>query len=97
MDQVALKMVDISKSFRGGNVRIDVSFNVHRGEVHFLLGHNCAGKGFLMKPLMGVHQPDSGKYIANAKEVRFANPAEAQQNCVSMCAFPWLPDPRPQG
>ena len=84
MDQVALKMVDISKSFSGVKVLRDVSFGVHKGEVHSLLGHNGAGKSVLMKTLMGVHQPDSGKYIVNGKEVRFANPAEAQQNGVSM-------------
>jgi ABC-type sugar transport system ATPase subunit len=77
-------MVDINKSFSGVKVLKDVSFEVARGEVHSLLGHNGAGKSVLMKTLMGVHQPDSGKYLVNGREVRFANPADAQRNGVSM-------------
>ena len=84
MDEVALKMTDVNKSFGGVQVLYDVSFDVRAGEVHALLGENGAGKSVLMKTLMGVHRPDSGDYIIAGKKVRFNNPTEAQRNHVSM-------------
>ena len=84
MDEVALRMTNINKSFGGVQVLYDVSFDVRAGEVHALLGENGAGKSVLMKTLMGVHRPDSGDYIVAGKHVRFNNPTEAQRNRVSM-------------
>jgi ABC-type sugar transport system ATPase subunit len=77
-------MVNINKSFSGVRVLKDVNFGVRESEVHALLGENGAGKSVLMKTLMGVYQPDSGEYKVGEKKVRFANPAEAQRNRVSM-------------
>ena len=84
MRDVALRMTNISKSFGGVAVLKDVSFEVGRGEVHALLGANGAGKSVLMKILMGVHQPDGGDYVVDGMPVRFASPAQAQRNRVSM-------------
>ena len=84
MDEVALRMADVNKSFGGVRVLKDVSFDVRAGEVHALLGENGAGKSVLMKTLMGVHRPDSGEYVVGGKKIHFANPTEAQRNRVSM-------------
>jgi ABC-type sugar transport system ATPase subunit len=84
MSDSALKMTNINKSFGGIKVLNNVCFDVRRGEVHALLGENGAGKSVLMKTLMGVYRPDSGEYIVGGRPVRFHNPAEAQQNGVSM-------------
>lgn len=84
MDEVALKMTNVNKSFGGVQVLYDVNFDVRAGEVHALLGENGAGKSVLMKTLMGVHRPDTGDYIVAGKNVRFNNPTEAQRNRVSM-------------
>jgi simple sugar transport system ATP-binding protein len=72
-----VEVVHITKSF--GNVRAipDVSLDVHAGEVMCLLGDNGAGKSTLIKMLSGVHQPDSGKYLVDGEEVRFASPRDA--------------------
>ena len=84
MDEVALKMTNVNKSFGGVQVLYDVNFDVRAGEVHALLGENGAGKSVLMKTLMGVHRPDTGDYLVSGKDVRFNNPTEAQRNRVSM-------------
>lgn len=84
MDETALKMTNINKSFGGVQVLYDVNFDVRAGEVHALLGENGAGKSVLMKTLMGVHRPDSGDYVVAGKSVKFNNPAEAQRSRVSM-------------
>jgi len=84
MPEVALQMTGVNKSFGGHRVLKDVDFEVYKGEVHGLVGENGAGKSVLMKTLMGVHRPDSGKYIVGGDEVKFASPAEAQRQHVSM-------------
>ena len=84
MAELALQMTGVNKSFGGVRVLKDVDFEVYKGEVHGLVGENGAGKSVLMKTLMGVHHPDSGKYIIGGQEVSFRSPAEAQRQHVSM-------------
>ena len=75
----AVALFGISKSFAGLKVVKDVDFDVHRGEVHALLGENGAGKSTLIKIIAGVHQPDDGRIDVGGEPRRFATPREARQ------------------
>ncbi|MEZ6090637.1 MAG: sugar ABC transporter ATP-binding protein [Pirellulaceae bacterium] len=48
----------------------NVSLQVAPGKVHAVIGENGAGKSTLMKILAGVHEPDSGEILLDAKPVR---------------------------
>jgi rhamnose transport system ATP-binding protein len=67
----------ISKSFAGLKVLSNVSFDLHAGEVHALLGENGAGKSTLIKTLAGLHRPDEGRILMNGKPVSFNTPRDA--------------------
>jgi rhamnose transport system ATP-binding protein len=67
----------ISKSFAGLKVLSNVSFDLHAGEVHALLGENGAGKSTLIKTLAGLHRPDEGRILINGQPVSFNTPRDA--------------------
>jgi simple sugar transport system ATP-binding protein len=79
-----LKMQNISKSFSGTPANEDVSLEVHRGEVHALLGENGAGKTTLMNILYGIYPKDSGTILWKGREVCFQSPKEALENRIGM-------------
>jgi len=55
-----LEARDVSKSFAGEKALSGVSLDIHRSEVHALVGENGAGKSTLMKILAGQLEADSG-------------------------------------
>ena len=62
-----LQLREITKSFQAVRALRGVSFDLHRGEVHALLGENGAGKSTLIKVITGAHQPDSGSIEIEGK------------------------------
>jgi ribose transport system ATP-binding protein len=56
----ALAVRGVGKQFGATHALRDVTFEVRRGEVHALLGHNGCGKSTLVKIVSGFQSPDSG-------------------------------------
>lgn len=77
LGEPVLRLDRISKSFPGVRVLDGVSLDLHRGEVHTLMGENGAGKSTLMKTLYGMHQPDEGTIEIDGRTVVFSTPADA--------------------
>jgi L-arabinose transport system ATP-binding protein len=70
-----LSFDNIGKVFPGVRALDGVSFDVHAGEVHGLMGENGAGKSTLLKILGGEYQPDSGRILIDGNEVHFSSAA----------------------
>lgn len=73
-------MRDITKSFPGVRALDGVTFDLHRGEIHALVGENGAGKSTLMKVLGGVypHPAYGGELVVGGQTRRFASVREAE-------------------
>ena len=72
--QKLLQMNGISKSFPGVQALQDVDFDLHKGEVHALVGENGAGKSTLMKILSGVYTPDQGEILLKDQPIVATGP-----------------------
>src|SRR3989441_11621569 len=71
-------MDGISKDFPGVHALKECRFDLHRGEVHALVGENGAGKSTLMKILAGVYRRDAGRIRVKGLDVELASPRAAQ-------------------
>src|SRR4029077_9364230 len=79
-----LTLRGVSKRF-GGVVALDnVDFDLHRGEVHGLIGENGAGEGNIWKLLSGVYSDYEGEMRLGGETVRFSSPADAQGRGIGM-------------
>src|SRR5438552_12183239 len=77
-------MDGISKDFPGVHALKECRFDLHRGEVHALVGENGAGKSTLMKILAGVYRRDAGRIRLNGIDVEIPTPRAAQLLGVSI-------------
>ena len=68
-DDPLLRAQGVSKQFTGTLALDAVDFDVHRGEIHALLGQNGAGKSTLIKILAGVYPPSAGRIVWQGREV----------------------------
>jgi ribose transport system ATP-binding protein len=84
VDDIALRIKNITKTFPGVKALNCVSFDVKRGLVHALVGENGAGKSTLMKILYGNFQADSGIIEIDGKPVKINSPLDAQANGISI-------------
>ena len=84
MDEYAIRMVGITKTFPGIVANDNVNLEVKKNEVHALLGENGAGKSTLMSVLFGAYKADSGKIFINEKEVEIKNPNTATELGIGM-------------
>lgn len=83
-EEVVLRLEGITKLFPGVKALDQVSLELHKGEVHAVIGENGAGKSTLMKILLGIYPADEGTIIYKGKEVKFDNPLQALAAGIAM-------------
>jgi rhamnose transport system ATP-binding protein len=79
-----LEFRQIYKSFGAVKALRGVTFAVHEGEAHALVGENGAGKSTLLKILAGIIHPDQGELFWRDAGLTFANPREALERGIGM-------------
>ncbi|MEW5900982.1 MAG: sugar ABC transporter ATP-binding protein [Acidobacteriota bacterium] len=79
-----LRMQGISKHFGATRALDDVDFDLHRGEVHALLGENGAGKSTLIKILSGAVRLERGGMQIEGRQYLPASPLESRKAGISV-------------
>jgi rhamnose transport system ATP-binding protein len=83
MAEPVLETHHISKRFDMTQALDDVSFTLHPGEVHGLVGENGAGKSTLIKIMTGIYQPDRGEILLDGEPLQLPNSQEAQAHGIA--------------
>lgn len=60
-----LELYKLNKTFNNQRILEDVSFTVNSGEVFSLVGPNGAGKTTILRIILGLYTPDSGRVLYN--------------------------------
>ena len=60
MNEPSVSVRNLTKSFGNRKVVDDLSFDVQKGEVFALLGHNGAGKSTTIDLILGLKAPEGG-------------------------------------
>lgn len=79
-----IEMKGITKRFPGVLANDHIDLNIHRAEIHALLGENGAGKSTLMKILYGFYKLDEGDIYYNGNIVSIKSPADARNINIGM-------------
>jgi rhamnose transport system ATP-binding protein len=69
-----LAVSGVTKSFAGVQALKGVSFDLHPGEIHALVGENGAGKSTLIKVITGAHRPDAGTIDLEGRRIEHNSP-----------------------
>ena len=79
MQDIAIQVADLHKSYKKLDVLKGVNFSVEQGTIFALLGSNGAGKTTLVKILTTLLKQDSGTAIVNGFDV-VSKPAHVRQS-----------------
>ncbi|MEO6445828.1 MAG: ATP-binding cassette domain-containing protein, partial [Gemmatimonadaceae bacterium] len=66
---LAIRAIDVAKSFGAVQANRSASLEVALGEIHAVVGENGAGKSTLMRMLAGMYAPDAGQLLVNGRDV----------------------------
>ncbi|GAL30761.1 ribose ABC transport system ATP-binding protein RbsA [Vibrio variabilis] len=84
MNQSALRIRNVVKSFDGIKALKGLSLNFNKGEIIGLVGSNGAGKSTLLNVVWGAYAPDSGELHINGQQVDKITPTKAQELGISI-------------
>ena len=64
-----IKIVDLHKSFGEQKVLRGVNLEIPKGKITFIMGRSGTGKSVLLKHIIGLLEPDSGKILFEGQDI----------------------------
>ena len=92
---MSIRFVSVSKSFGPRKVLQEVSFEVNKGEILFVLGKSGMGKSVTLKHIVGIMKPDSGNVYVDGQDITKLGPlqlATIRRRCGMVFQHPALLD-----
>ena len=71
-----IEIVNVCKSFNGSQVLNNVRLTVKRGETLVIIGQSGGGKSVLLKHVIGILRPDSGRILIEGTDIATASSEE---------------------
>ncbi|MFN7728304.1 MAG: ABC transporter ATP-binding protein [Bdellovibrio sp.] len=84
MQTPLLEFKNISKAYGQVRANQNINFQIHKGQIHALIGENGAGKSTLMKILFGLESADHGEIWLRGEKLKSKSPIEAKQKGLGM-------------
>ena len=69
MENIAIRVHDVHKSFGRQKVLDGINLEVERGRITVIIGKSGSGKSVLMKHLIGLLKPDKGEILVDGLEI----------------------------
>ena len=63
MSELFIQLLEVNKSFGANHVLSNVNLSIPRGQVTTIIGKSGVGKSVLLKHMIGLIQPDSGRIL----------------------------------
>lgn len=83
-NECIVRFENLTKHF-GDNVANDhIDLEIHKGQIHAILGENGSGKSTIMKILYGLYQPTEGSIYVRGERVRFSSSKQAIEKGICM-------------
>jgi iron(III) transport system ATP-binding protein len=77
-----LQLVNINKKYGTKTVLEDISFDIQAGEFLSILGSSGCGKTTLLRIIVGIESPDSGKVLKDGVDITSFKPSERSMGIV---------------
>ena len=69
MEDIAIKVRGVRKSFNGQIVLDGIDLDVEKGKITVIIGKSGGGKSVLMKHLIGLLKPDEGEILVDGVDI----------------------------
>jgi phospholipid/cholesterol/gamma-HCH transport system ATP-binding protein len=69
MEDIAITVKNLSKSFRGQNILNDISLLIPRQRTTVIIGRSGDGKSVFLKHLIGLLKPDRGQVLIGGEDI----------------------------
>ena len=73
---VIIRCENINKKFKSKTVLEDISFEIMRGEFLSLLGPSGCGKTTILRMLIGIEKPSSGRILKDGEDITNTPPKD---------------------
>ena len=73
---VIIRCENINKKFKSKTVLEDISFDIMRGEILSLLGPSGCGKTTILRMLIGIEKPSSGRILKDGRDITDTPPKD---------------------
>ena len=71
-----IEVIDLLKSFNGKKILTGVNLSIEKGKITVIIGRSGEGKSVLLKHIIGLLKPDSGKILIGEEDITKMNEKE---------------------